>query len=66
MTTIAVVCFPGPSVAFILTNPLQKGRAVGLMSILGVETGYLVHVVGAIVGLSAIITASAGSLSAVV
>jgi threonine/homoserine/homoserine lactone efflux protein len=59
VTTIPIVCFPGPSVAFILTNTVQKGRTVGLMSMVGVETGYLVHVFGAIVGLSAIITASA-------
>lgn len=64
-TTIPIVCFPGPSVAFILTNSIQQGRRVGLMSMVGVETGYLVHVVGAVVGLSAVITASAGLFTVV-
>ncbi|MGC4815174.1 LysE family translocator [Micromonospora sp. DT228] len=58
-TTIPIVCFPGPSVAFILTNSVQKGRAIGLFSLLGVEIGYLVHVFGAVVGVSAVIAASA-------
>ncbi|MEU7608136.1 LysE family translocator [Micromonospora sp. NPDC049204] len=58
-TTIPIVCFPGPSVAFILTNSVQKGRALGLACVLGVEIGYLVHVFGAVVGVSAVIAASA-------
>ncbi len=64
-TTIPIVCFPGPSVAFILTNSVQKGRAAGLFSMLGVEIGYLVHVFGAVVGISAIIAASAQLFTAI-
>lgn len=65
VTTIPIVCFPGPSVAFILTNSVQKGRAHGLFAMLGVEIGYLVHVFGAVVGISAVIAASAQLFAAV-
>jgi threonine/homoserine/homoserine lactone efflux protein len=57
-TTIPIVWFPGPSVAFVLTKSVQKGRVVGLCAMAGAEVGYLVHVFAAVVGISAVISAS--------
>lgn len=54
-----LVLFPGPSVAFILASSLRGGRVSGLSATGGVEAGYLVHVLGAVCGVSAIIAASA-------
>ena len=51
--------FPGPAVAFVLTTTLRAGRRSGLAATAGVETGYLVHVLAAVVGLSAVVAASA-------
>jgi len=63
--SIPLILFPGPSVAFILATTLRAGRRSGLAATAGVETGYLVHVLGAVVGLSAVITASAQLFTAV-
>ena len=57
--SIPLILFPGPSVAFILATTLRGGRRTGLAATAGVESGYLVHVVGAVVGISAVIAASA-------
>ena len=63
--SIPLILFPGPSVAFILATTLRAGRRNGLAATAGVETGYLVHVLGAVVGLSAVIAASAQLFTAV-
>jgi threonine/homoserine/homoserine lactone efflux protein len=63
--SLPLILFPGPSVAFILATTLRAGRRSGLAATAGVETGYLVHVLGAVVGLSAVIAASAELFTAV-
>jgi threonine/homoserine/homoserine lactone efflux protein len=57
--SLVLLLTPGPSVLYIVTRSLSQGRAAGLSSVLGVQAGALVHVVGAAVGLSAIIASSA-------
>jgi threonine/homoserine/homoserine lactone efflux protein len=53
--TAAVLVVPGPSVLFIVARTLEHGRRGGLVSMLGVETGALLHVVAATVGVSALV-----------
>jgi threonine/homoserine/homoserine lactone efflux protein len=62
--SLALIVVPGPSVAYILTATLRHGRGVGLASTLGIETGYLVHVAGTVLGVSALIAASATAFTA--
>jgi threonine/homoserine/homoserine lactone efflux protein len=62
--SLALIVVPGPSVAYILTTTLRHGRGVGLASTLGIETGYLVHVAGTVLGVSALIAASATAFTA--
>jgi threonine/homoserine/homoserine lactone efflux protein len=50
---------PGPAVLFVVTRSVQLGRRAGLLATLGLSVGGLVHVVAAVVGLSAIVAASA-------
>jgi threonine/homoserine/homoserine lactone efflux protein len=57
--SLVLIAVPGPSVAYILTTTLRHGRAVGLAATLGIETGYLAHVAGTVLGVSALIAASA-------
>jgi threonine/homoserine/homoserine lactone efflux protein len=57
--SLVLIVVPGPSVAYILTTTLRHGRGVGLASTLGIETGYLVHVAGTVLGVSALIATSA-------
>ncbi len=61
----ALVAIPGPNHLFIAAQSIAGGPRAGLASGLGIETGTLVHVVAAAVGLSAIIASSAAAFAAV-
>ncbi|MGL4608741.1 MAG: LysE family translocator [Trueperaceae bacterium] len=50
---------PGPSMLYIATRSLSQGKGAGIASVLGVYTGVLVHILAAILGLAALIAASA-------
>ena len=56
---IALLLTPGPAVLYIVTRSIEQGRAAGLVSVLGICTGTLVHVVAATLGLSALLVSSA-------
>jgi threonine/homoserine/homoserine lactone efflux protein len=56
---------PGPAVLYILTRSVSQGRAAGAVSCLGIAVGTLVHVVGAALGLSAVLASSALAFSLV-
>ena len=56
---------PGPDLAFILAQTIRGGRKSGFAAMLGIWGGTLVHVILAIIGLSAVITASAWALAVV-
>jgi threonine/homoserine/homoserine lactone efflux protein len=57
--SLPIIVMPGPSVAYILATTLRHGRAVGLAATVGNETGYFVHVAGTVLGVSAVLAASA-------
>jgi threonine/homoserine/homoserine lactone efflux protein len=57
--SLALLVIPGPSVTFIVTRSVQQGRAAGLVSVLGVHAGSVVHVLAAALGLSAVLASSA-------
>ena len=61
----ALIVIPGPAVAYIVTQSVDKGRRAGLVSVLGVATGGFVHVTAATVGLSALIASSASAFTVV-
>jgi threonine/homoserine/homoserine lactone efflux protein len=65
LASIALAVVPGPAVTYIVTHSVDKGRAAGVVSALGVATGGLVHAVAATVGLSALIASSAQAFTAV-
>jgi threonine/homoserine/homoserine lactone efflux protein len=56
--------FPGPAVMYIVTRSVAQGRRAGVMSALGIETGNLVHVAAAALGLSAVLASSALAFAA--
>ena len=60
-----LVLLPGPALIFIVTRGVVHGRRGGLISTLGVETGNLVQVLAATVGLAAIVASSAEAFSVV-
>src|SRR5918999_5776547 len=63
--SLAFLVVPGPSVIYVVTRSLVHGRRGGLTSALGVQAGGVVHVVGATVGVSALIASSATAFTAV-
>lgn len=65
IASLPLACFPGQSVAFIVAQSLSGGRRTGILATLGVETGYLVHVAAAAIGVSAIVAASATAFNVV-
>jgi threonine/homoserine/homoserine lactone efflux protein len=62
---LVFLAIPGPSVFYIVTRSLVQGRRAGVVSMLGVQTGGLVHVVAAAFGLSALIASSAEAFTVV-
>jgi threonine/homoserine/homoserine lactone efflux protein len=65
LACLAFLAIPGPSVFYVVTRSLVQGRRAGLTSMLGVQTGGLVHVVAAAFGVSALIASSAAAFTVV-
>ncbi len=65
VSTLALLAVPGPSVVYVVTRTLERGRRAGLVSVLGLETGALVHVALSAVGVTAVLAASAWAFTAV-
>jgi len=64
-SALALVAVPGPNLIYIVTRSLDQGSRAGIASALGVETGTIVHVTAAAVGLSAALASSAAAFSIV-
>lgn len=62
---IALLLTPGPAVLYIITRSVDQGRAAGLVSVLGICTGTMVHIVAATIGLSALLVSSPVAFAAV-
>jgi RhtB (resistance to homoserine/threonine) family protein len=56
---------PGPDVLYIVTNALRRGVRAGLVAGLGITAGCCIHVVGAALGLGALLSTSAVAFSVV-
>lgn len=54
---------PGPAVLYIVTRSIDQGRTAGVVSVLGIATGTMVHVGAAALGISVILVASALAFS---
>ena len=57
--SVVLLLTPGPAVLFIVARSVQQGRTAGLVSVLGIHLGTIVHIAAAAVGLSALIVSSA-------
>jgi len=65
LASLILLLTPGPAVLYIVARSLDQGRAAGLVSVLGIETGNFVLVLAAALGLSAILFSSAVAFSLV-
>jgi len=62
---LVLLMLPGPAVMYIVTRSASQGRRAGLVSVAGIHTGTLVHIAAAMVGLSAVLAASASAFTIV-
>jgi len=62
---LVLLLVPGPAVVYVVARSVEGGRLTGLVSVLGVELGTLLHVAFAAAGLSAILASSAAAFSVV-
>ena len=62
---LVLLVVPGPSVLYIVARSIEGGRTAGLVSVLGVQTGAILHIAFATLGLSAILASSAVAFSVV-
>jgi threonine/homoserine/homoserine lactone efflux protein len=62
---LALLLVPGPAVFYVVARSVEGGRTTGLVSVLGVELGTLVHVGFAAAGLSAVLVSSATAFTVV-
>jgi threonine/homoserine/homoserine lactone efflux protein len=65
LASFLLIVVPGPAVLYVVTRSIAQGRRAGLVSMLGVEAGGLVHVAAAAIGLSAVIASSATAFTVV-
>jgi threonine/homoserine/homoserine lactone efflux protein len=59
LAALVLLLTPGPAVLYIMARSLDQGRVAGLISVMGIEIGNFVHVLAAVLGLSAILMSSA-------
>jgi threonine/homoserine/homoserine lactone efflux protein len=55
----ALLVVPGPAVLYVVTRSVEQGRVAGLVSVVGVHLGSLVHIAAAALGLSSLLVSSA-------
>jgi threonine/homoserine/homoserine lactone efflux protein len=65
LASIVLLAIPGPAVMFIVARSGAQGKRAGLVSVLGVHAASIVHVLGAVAGLSALLVASSIGFTAV-
>ena len=56
LATAALALSPGPNMIYMISRAVSQGRKAGIISLLGVETGFLVHLAAASLGLTAFFT----------
>ena len=65
VASLALSLAPGPAVLYIIARGVEGGRSAGFVSALGIMIGGLIHILFAVVGLSAILASSATAFSIV-
>ena len=65
LAAFALILVPGPDMLYMLVRCVAQGRRAGILSALGFSLGGVVHITAAVLGLSAILAASATAFIAV-
>lgn len=59
IAALSINLIPGPDVIYIVSNTMKGKMKAGIEASLGLSVGYLIHTLGAVLGLSALILSSA-------
>lgn len=62
---LVLLVIPGPAVMYIIARSATQGRRAGIVSVAGIHLGTIVHIIAAMIGLSALLAASATAFSIV-
>jgi threonine/homoserine/homoserine lactone efflux protein len=65
VAALVLLVIPGPSVLYIVAQSVSRGRMAGLVSMLGIQGGAVLHVAAATAGLSALLVRSSVAFSIV-
>ena len=57
LASVLLVLTPGPNLLYLISRTLAQGRAAGLVSMAGTTTGFVVHILAAALGVSAVFVA---------
>jgi threonine/homoserine/homoserine lactone efflux protein len=57
VASVLLVLTPGPNLLYLVSRTLCQGRVAGLVSLAGTTTGFVVHILAASLGLSAVFLA---------
>jgi threonine/homoserine/homoserine lactone efflux protein len=57
LAALLMVLTPGPNMIYLISRALAQGRGAGVISLFGVATGFLVHMLAAAAGLTAVFMA---------
>jgi threonine/homoserine/homoserine lactone efflux protein len=58
LAALVLIVVPGPNIVYIVARGVEHGRQAAVFSALGVETGSLIHIGAAAIGLSALLASS--------
>src|SRR5688572_128470 len=59
VAVIGLLLIPGPAVLYIVTRSIHQGWRAGIVSVMGIHLGTGLHILAAVLGLSAILLSSA-------
>ncbi len=65
IAALVLLVTPGPAVLYIVARSIDQGRLAGVVSVLGIGLGTMVHVFAAALGISALLVSSATAFNAV-
>jgi threonine/homoserine/homoserine lactone efflux protein len=59
VASLVLLLTPGPAVLYIVARSIQHGRSAGIVSVVGIHAGTIVHIAAAAIGISALVVSSA-------
>lgn len=52
LVSLGMVCSPGPNMIYLISRTISQGKRDGIISLLGVITGFLIYIIATMLGLS--------------